>query len=73
MKDEVARLGGLSRRSKGRAQITVTGVGKDKVIAAMETLLQGEPYPSLVLSLGFSGALSDDSKPLRQLHDALRL
>lgn len=60
MKDEVARLGGLSRRSKGMAQVTVTGVGKDKVIAAMETLLQGEPYPSLVLSLGFSGALSDD-------------
>jgi len=60
MKDEVARLGGLSRRSKGMAQVTVTGVGKDKVIAAMETLLQGEPYPSLVLSVGFSGALSDD-------------
>ncbi len=60
MKDEVARLGGLSRRSKGRAQVTVTGVGKDKVVATMETLLQGKPYPSLVLSLGFAGALSDD-------------
>ena len=60
MKDEVARLGGLSRRSKGRAHVTVTGVGKDKVVATMETLLQGKPYPSLVLSLGFAGALSDD-------------
>ncbi len=60
MKDEVAQLGGLSRRSKGRVSITVTGVGKDKVVAAAADLFRQGKRPALALSLGFSGALSDD-------------
>jgi nucleoside phosphorylase len=60
MKDEVLRLGSLGRRSKGKIGVTVTGVGKDNAVAATELLFGGSPRPSLVLSLGFSGALSDD-------------
>ena len=60
MKEEVASLGSLKRCSKGKAQVTVAGVGKEKAFSATEGLLQRKPRPSLVLSLGFSGSLSDD-------------
>ena len=60
MKDEVRRLGSLKRTSKGHASLTVTGVGKEKALAAAASLLDGDSKPSLVLSIGFSGALSDD-------------
>ena len=57
MKEEVARLG---KPSENGTQVTVTGVGKEKVLTAVTSLLQTEPHPSLILSLGFSGALSDE-------------
>ena len=60
MKDEVRRLGSLKRTSKGHASLTVTGVGKEKALAAVASLCDGGNPPSLVLSIGFSGALSDD-------------
>jgi adenosylhomocysteine nucleosidase len=60
MKDEVRRLGSLKRFSKGRASITVTGVGKEKALAAISSLLNDDPRPSLVLSIGFAGSLSDE-------------
>lgn len=60
MKDEVRRLGSLKRSSNGRASVTVTGVGKEKAIAAISSLLGNDPRPSLVLSIGFAGSLSDE-------------
>ena len=60
MKDEVRRLRSLDRHTKGKVGVTVTGVGRDKAVAATELLFSGSPRPSFVLSLGFSGALSDD-------------
>ena len=59
MKDEVRRLGSLKRTSRGHASVTVTGVGKEKALAAAASLLNDGAKPSLVLSIGFSGALSD--------------
>ena len=60
MKDEVRRLGSLRRTAKGQASVTVSGVGKEKALAAASSLCDGDSPPSLVLSIGFSGALSDD-------------
>ena len=60
MKDEVRRLGSLKRSSNGRASVTVTGVGKEKALAAISSLLNNDPRPSLVLSIGFAGSLSDE-------------
>lgn len=60
MKDEVRRLGSLKRSSRGRASVTVTGVGKEKALAAISSLLNDDPRPSLVLSIGFAGSLSDE-------------
>ena len=59
MKDEVRRLGNLHRSSNGQASVTVTGIGKDKALAAVSSLLESNPKPSLILSIGFAGALSD--------------
>ena len=60
MKDEVRRLGNLRRASDGQASVTVTGVGKEKAVAAVSSLLNDGPRPSLIRSIGFAGALSDD-------------
>lgn len=60
MKDEVRRLGSLKRSSNGRASVTVTGVGKAKALASISSLLNDDPRPSLVLSIGFAGSLSDE-------------
>ena len=60
MKEEVAHLRSLGRHSRNGAQVTVTGVGKEKALTAVTSLLRTEPQPGLVLSLGFSGALSDE-------------
>ncbi len=60
MKDEVRKLGSIKRSSKGHASVTVTGVGKDKALASISSLLADTPRPSLVLSIGFAGSLSDD-------------
>lgn len=60
MKDEIRRLGSLKRSSDGQASVTITGVGKEKAIAAVSDLLNDNPRPSLVLSVGFAGSLSDD-------------
>ena len=60
MKEEVAHLGDLGKHFNGKAAVTVTGVGKEKVQSTMEGLLSGERRPSLVLAVGFSGALTDD-------------
>ncbi len=60
MKDEVRKLGSIRRTSDGQASLTVTGVGKDKAVAAISALLNDDPRPSLVLSIGFAGSLSDE-------------
>ena len=60
MKDEVRKLGNLKRISNGNASVTITGVGGDKAFAAPTSLLAGSPRPSLLLSIGCAGALSDD-------------
>ena len=60
MKDEVRRLGSLKRSSNGQASVTVTGVGKEKALAAIASLLEECPRPSIVLSIGFAGSLSDE-------------
>jgi adenosylhomocysteine nucleosidase len=60
MKEEVAQLGDIGKRFNGKVAVTVTGVGKENVQSAMKGLFTKERRPSLVLSVGFSGALSDD-------------
>ena len=59
MKDEVRSLGNLRKKTRGRASVTVTGVGKDKAVAAVAALLSETSAPSMILSIGFAGALHD--------------
>ena len=59
MKDEAPQLKNLSLHQESKAQVTMTGVGKKRVLTTVTNLLESSPLPDLVLSLGFSGALSD--------------
>ena len=60
IREEVTSLRSLNRKTKGMVRITVAGVGKEKVIAATNHLVNADPKPSLVMSMGFSGALTND-------------
>ena len=48
----------------GRVVVHVTGVGKDRALQGMVSLLESQPVrPDCILSLGFAGALKDELKP----------
>lgn len=59
MSYEVAHLKDVTRRFGGKVAVTVTGVGKDRSQSAVENLLKEPNRPTLILSLGFAGALRD--------------
>ena len=63
MKEEANALKGLAkvrrykRNQRPRVALSVTGVGKERALAATTYLLEKNPRPDLVLSVGFAGAL----------------
>lgn len=62
MKDEVAPFNRFVERYKDSVYVKVTGIGKSQVLSAAESIFRDYDHPTLVLSIGFCGALSDELK-----------
>ena len=62
MKDEVSPFNRFVERYKDSVYVQVTGIGKSQVLSAAESIFRDYDPPTLVLSIGFCGALSDELK-----------
>ena len=61
MEREVSRLRRtLDGLPEAAAQLHVTGVGKERALEGLKSLLDSHPRPQCILSLGFAGALRED-------------
>jgi nucleoside phosphorylase len=63
IKEEAAALRWPLRRVTEGYSVTTVGVGRERALSSMDTLLSKGRKPDLVLALGFCGGLTQDLRP----------